>query len=173
MSQELIVKKYSLEKGSRIAGVAIVTAITLASIACFVAAWWPIVFLLAPALLISNGILVSGIESNAKATYYRDIVGGRKAEVMRDYKLYPSLYENGKNNFMEKLPAFRSSLILKAVLTGQPVSFVLDTKKTDKFGGRIDSGIEINGFIMTIQEKNHPSDIQMWSEAYKNAALLK
>lgn len=173
MSQELIVKKYSLDKANRVAGIATVSALTLATIALSVAAWWPVVFLLAPAFFVSYAILVSGIEQNAKATYYRDIVAVRDSEVKRHLERYTSLYEHSRDIFFSKTASFNRSTLAKAVLTGKPATFVFDTKVTDKFGGCIKSGVEVRGFTMKIQEKNHPSDVQMWSEAFENASLLK
>jgi hypothetical protein len=173
MSQELIVKNYNLDKKNRVAGVVTVSALTIVIVSMIATMWWPIVFLFAPALWASFGILVGGIESQAKCTYFRDIAAERNSDIKRHKEQYPSLYEGDRENWLNKTGPFRQLDVAKAMLTGKPLTYAFKSKETDEFGGSIQGGVEIKGFTMTVQEKRINSDIQMWKEAYENAKNLK
>lgn len=174
MSKELIVKNYGLEKKSRIAGVAVVSALSLGIIGMVVASWWPIVFLMAPALAASFSILTSGIASAAKGTFFRDVVVERDEEgrLKQERKLYQALYARSQENWNNLAPSISRFDIAKAVVTRKPLTVVFSEKKTDAFGGKIQGQAVIEGFTLTVREKNCPSDIQMWGEAFDNAHRL-
>lgn len=173
-NQELVSQTYTLNKGERVMGLSVISGASLALIAFIIPFWWPVVFIMAPALWIAYGILISNVEAPALMTYYRDCIASKDSQLMHYKEKYPSLYENERKNFLDNKQLYMNRFkIAKAMLTGKPETFVFATTKTDEFGGCIQSGVEIKGFTMKIQEKKVQSDIQMWSDAYDNAIRLK
>lgn len=169
---ELMHKEFSVNKIDRIAGVTLLGAGAVAALVGAVTIAFPIAIAAIPALIGAFLVLIGGIESSGKWQYFREVVTEREDKVRR-YKDYPSLYADEYSKWKSRQHGFNGLKIAKAILTGTPATFVLDSRSTDNYGGRIDSVVEISGFRMFIKEKEHQSDIQMWSSAWANATKLR
>lgn len=169
---ELMHKEYRLNKVDRMVGVGIMGAGTTAALFYAVTVALPIAIVAILTLIAAYAILIGGIESTAKWQYFNDVVAERDSEI-RSYRNYPSLYQSEYSKWKSRQYDFKGLQIAKALLTGTPATFVFSSRTTDEFGGRIDSVAEISGFGFAIKEKDHQSDIQMWSSAWENAAKLK
>jgi hypothetical protein len=169
---ELMHKEYRLNKIDRMVGVGLMGTITLASLFYAFTVAIPIAIVAVPTMIAAYAILIGGIESNSKWQYFNAVVSERDSEIKR-YKGYPSLYQDEYSKWKSRQHGFNGLKIAQAMLTGTPATFVFDSRTTDEFGGQIDTVVEIAGFRLFVKEKEHQSDIQMWSSAWANAAKLK
>lgn len=165
-------KKYNLDRTNRIVGLG-VTGGTAVTAAVLLANPVGIAITLMLALAVAFPILVKGVSNDAKWVYFRDFMTERDGEHRRDRANYPSLWERSYQNFKGNSPDISTIAIAKAMITGKPLKVIFKSEATDAFGGRLQSGVEIKGFKMTLKEENCPSELQMWSDAYDNAVKLK
>lgn len=170
---KLVSVNSKLNAVERFVGASIVSGGSLALMGAFVASWWPVVFIAIPAVAVSVGILIGGVNRDIKWRYFNAITAERDSTVKRYKGTYPSLFEAEWEKFRDSTNRFKDSALLKSVLTGKEIKMVLEKKNTDGYGGYVENHIVLKGYNVTVGEKHYPSDIEMWSSAFENASKLK